>query len=87
MVKERLREQGVAVELDETAKQLLVERGFDPIYGARPLKRVIQRLMEDPLAEAVIAKRVKPGSLLRVFRKGDSLDFEELPAVAERPSS
>jgi ATP-dependent Clp protease ATP-binding subunit ClpC len=87
MVKERLREQGVVIELDATAKDLLVEKGFDLVYGARPLKRVIQRLVEDPLAEAVIAKRLKPGSLLRVFRKGDALEFEELPAVVERPSS
>ncbi|MBI2104304.1 MAG: ATP-dependent Clp protease ATP-binding subunit [Candidatus Omnitrophica bacterium] len=86
MVKERLREQGIQVEVDASAKALLVEKGFDPVYGARPLKRVIQRLLEDPLAEAVIAKRVKPGVVLRAVRKGEALDFEEQVA-AERPAA
>ena len=87
MVKERLREQGIVMELDGSAKELLIEKGFDPVYGARPLKRVIQRFLEDPLAEAVIAKRVKQGTILRAFRKGEGLDFEEQVAAAERPSS
>src|SRR3989338_8097221 len=86
MVKERLREQGINIEVDQTAKELLVQKGFDPVYGARPLKRVIQRFLEDPLAEAVIARRVKAGSALKVFRKGEALDFEE-QADAVRPSA
>jgi len=86
MVKERLREQGIAIDLDQTAKELLVEKGFDPVYGARPLKRVIQRLLEDPLAEAVIARRVKQGTMLRAVRKGEALEFEE-QAVAAKPAA
>jgi len=83
-VKERLREQGLTIELDESAKAFLVEKGFDPIYGARPLKRVIQRFLEDPLAEEVIARRFKPDSTIRVFRKGEQLEFEgELAAPRE----
>jgi len=77
MVKGRLREQGVEVELDQSAKELLVEKGFDQLYGARPLKRIIQRLLEDPLAEAMIAKRLKAGTMLRVSRKGEAMEFEE----------
>jgi ATP-dependent Clp protease ATP-binding subunit ClpC len=84
-VKERLREQGVNVELDQSAKDFLVEKGFDPVYGARPLKRVIQRFLEDPLAEEVIAKRFKPGATVRAFRKGDALELEG--ELAERPAS
>ena len=86
MVKERLREQGIDIELDQSAKELLVEKGFDQVYGARPLKRVIQRLLEDPLAEAVIARRLKPGGCLRAFRKGEALEFEE-HAPAERSAT
>ena len=86
LVKERLREQGITVELDESAKGFLVEKGFDPVYGARPLKRVIQRFLEDPLAEAVIAKRVKLGMTLRAFRKGEELEFEDQVPV-ERPAA
>jgi len=81
MVKERLREQEILVELDAAAKQLLVEKGFDLVYGARPLKRVIQRFLEDPLAEAVIAKRIKPGTTVLVTRKGEELVFEERASV------
>jgi ATP-dependent Clp protease ATP-binding subunit ClpA len=55
----------------------LVEKGFDSVFGARPLKRVIQRFIEDPLAEEVIARRIKPGTTMRVLRKGDALSFEE----------
>jgi len=86
MVQERLREQNISITLDASAKTLLVERGFDQVYGARPLKRVIQRLLEDPLAEGVIARRVKPGTLLRVFRKNDVLEFEE-QVPAERSAA
>jgi len=87
MVKERLREQGITVELDASAKALLVEKGFDPIYGARPLKRVIQRFLEDPLAEAVIARKVKPGIALHAFRKGEALEFDEQPVPAAPPAA
>jgi ATP-dependent Clp protease ATP-binding subunit ClpC len=86
-VKERLREQGITVELDETAKAFLVEKGFDPVFGARPLRRIIQRFLEDPLAEEVIARRIKSGSGLRAFRKGEALEFEEQTAPVERPAS
>ncbi len=84
---ERLREQGISVELDQAAKDLLVEKGFDPIYGARPLKRIIQRYLEDPLAEAVIARKVKSGSSLRAFRKDEALEFEEHVVTSDRPAS
>ena len=59
-----------------------MEKGFDQLYGARPLKRVIQRLLEDPLAEAMIAKRLKAGTMLRVVRKGEAMEFEDkVPAA------
>ncbi len=85
-VKERLREQQITVELDQSAKDFLVEKGFDQMYGARPLKRVIQRYLEDPLAEEVIARRFKPGTPIRAFRKDDRLEFEgELaPAISDK---
>ncbi|MFH0840166.1 MAG: ATP-dependent Clp protease ATP-binding subunit [Candidatus Omnitrophota bacterium] len=75
-VKKRLLEQNIDITLNEEAKTLLVEKGFDPIFGARPLKRTIQRLLEDPLAENIIAGKFKPGSAIKVVRKGDAFDFE-----------
>ncbi len=84
-VQERLREQGIVIELDHDAKEFIVEKGFDPTYGARPLRRVIQRYLEDPLAEEVISRRSKDGLAMRVTRKGDTLNFEH-QVPAERPA-
>jgi ATP-dependent Clp protease ATP-binding subunit ClpC len=53
-VNERLKDQRVLLELTPPAREFFVEKGFDPVYGARPLKRVIQRYLEDPMAEIII---------------------------------
>jgi len=86
-VTNRLREQEIVISVEDSAKEFLVEKGFDPVFGARPLKRVIQRFLEDPLAEEIIARRFKPGFPIRIFRKGDVLEFEGEPAtVREAPA-
>ena len=84
-ITDRLREQGVTIELDASAKEFLLEKGFDPIYGARPLRRVIQRFLEDPLSEELIAKRLKSGAALRATRKGEELRFEEATPAEQKP--
>ncbi|MBL0058353.1 MAG: ATP-dependent Clp protease ATP-binding subunit [Elusimicrobia bacterium] len=61
-VSKKIASQGLTVELTEEAKGFLVEKGFDPHYGARPLQRSIQRLLEDPLAEDILSKKVSPGT-------------------------
>jgi len=73
----RLKEKEIEVELSKSAMDLLIEKGFDPVYGARPLKRTIQRLLEDPLAEEIIAGNIKEGSRLKVDRKDDILAFKD----------
>ncbi|MFA5144607.1 MAG: ATP-dependent Clp protease ATP-binding subunit [Candidatus Omnitrophota bacterium] len=75
-VAERLREQNIGLEVSLEAKDLLIEKGFDPVFGARPLKRTIQRFLEDPLASEIISKKFKSGSLVKVSRKNDELLFE-----------
>jgi ATP-dependent Clp protease ATP-binding subunit ClpC len=75
-VAERLKEQNITLEISTEAKELLIEKGFDPVFGARPLKRTIQRFLEDPLAEEIISKRFKEGSLVKVARKNEGLVFE-----------
>ncbi len=70
-VQERLSEQKIKIALDQEAKDFLIDKGFDPVFGARPLKRTIQRYLEDPLAEAIIAKRVKEESEVKVGRIKD----------------
>ncbi len=73
---ERLKEQHISIEVTQEAKDFLVEKGFDPVFGARPLKRTIQRFLEDFLAQEIISKRFKEGSFIKVLRKGDELIFE-----------
>jgi ATP-dependent Clp protease ATP-binding subunit ClpC len=74
-VANRLKDQHITFELDSSAKELLIEKGFDPVFGARPLKRTIQRYIEDPLAQDLIANRFKEGSHIKVVRKRDELEF------------
>lgn len=71
-VRERLEENGIDLEVNEAAKKLIAEEGFDPAYGARPLKRAIQRLVEDQLAEEVIKGSLKEGdkALVTVDEEG-----------------
>jgi ATP-dependent Clp protease ATP-binding subunit ClpC len=68
----RLREQmathGTAIELTDEAKELLVDKGYDPSMGARPLRRAIQRFIEDPLADYVLGRELEPGSTILVGR-------------------
>ena len=72
----RLKEQGISMEVNREAKEFLVEKGFDPVFGARPLKRTIQRYLEDPLAQEIISKKYKEGSVIKVSRKNEELVFE-----------
>ncbi|MFH1621666.1 MAG: ATP-dependent Clp protease ATP-binding subunit [Candidatus Omnitrophota bacterium] len=72
---ERLKEQNITFELDKSAKELLIEKGFDPVFGARPLKRTIQRYLEDPLAQDLISAKFKEGSHIKMKRKRDELVF------------
>ena len=75
-VRERLKEQQIDLEVEQEAKDFLVEKGFDTVFGARPLKRTIQRFLEDPLASEIISKRFKEGSKVKVLRKNEELIFE-----------
>jgi ATP-dependent Clp protease ATP-binding subunit ClpC len=76
-VAERLKEHNISLEVNQEAKEFLVEKGFDPIFGARPLKRTIQRFLEDSLASEIIAKNFKDGSKVKVIRKNLELAFEQ----------
>ena len=69
----RLAERGVTVRLTDEAKAYVVENGYDPVYGARPLKRFIQRAVETPVARTLIAEDVPEGSTLEVYPEGAAL--------------
>jgi len=62
---------------------MLVEKGYDPAMGARPLRRAIQRLIEDPLADFVLGRSLAPGSTIVVKRKNEEeVDIEVIPPVS-----
>ena len=73
---ERLAGQQISFTADESATKLLAEKGYDPVYGARPLKRVIQRELETPLSRKIIAGEIKEGSEVKAKAKGDEIVFE-----------
>jgi ATP-dependent Clp protease ATP-binding subunit ClpC len=80
-VKEQMGEHETAIELTEEAKELLVEKGYDPAMGARPLRRAIQRFIEDPLADFVLGRSLKPGSTILVDRKEGSEEEVDISVI------
>jgi ATP-dependent Clp protease ATP-binding subunit ClpC len=70
---QRLKDRGIEISLSDEAMDFLMEKGYDPVYGARPLKRTIQRYVEDTLSEEIISGRFKEGSKITVVRRDDSL--------------
>jgi ATP-dependent Clp protease ATP-binding subunit ClpC len=83
MVKEvetRLVEHGVSITLTEAAKGWLADKGFDPVYGARPLRRAVQRFIENPLSRSIIAGEFKAGDEVVVDANGDGLTFSRAAA-------
>ena len=70
-----LAERRVTLQVDEKAKKWLADKGYDPAYGARPLKRVIQSELQNKLAERILQGDILDGSMVRVSVKGDGLDF------------
>jgi ATP-dependent Clp protease ATP-binding subunit ClpB len=81
-LRERLAERGIALELTDAAKEALAEAGWDPSYGARPLKRAIQRLVENPLAKALLEGRFAEGGAVRVDAAEGELVFETVEGAA-----
>jgi ATP-dependent Clp protease ATP-binding subunit ClpC len=70
-VDKRLRDRDMSIELTQTAKDLLATRGFDPVLGARPLRRTVQREIEDALAEKMLYGEVRPGQVIDVDVEGE----------------
>ncbi|MCF7733725.1 MAG: ATP-dependent Clp protease ATP-binding subunit [Akkermansiaceae bacterium] len=78
----RLEEKSITFVLTPEARTLLATKGFDPAYGARPMRRAVERYLEDPLAEALLRGDVRPGDFVNVSPKPDT---EELQFIANRP--
>jgi ATP-dependent Clp protease ATP-binding subunit ClpB len=81
-VEKLLEERKITLQLSPAAYTLLLEEGYDPAYGARPLRRTIQRLIQDPLALQILEGKVLPGDHIRVEREGnkDAMKFERVAA-------
>jgi len=75
-LQDRLSERSITLTLDEGAKALIGEAGFDPVYGARPLKRAIYEMIEDRVAEMILEDKIVEGSEVFISRDGDGLKFE-----------
>jgi ATP-dependent Clp protease ATP-binding subunit ClpB len=73
----------ITLELTMDAKNLLAEHGFDPVYGARPLKRVVQRSLQDPLAMQILEGRIHEGDhvIVDISEDGEGLSFSAVPAT------
>jgi ATP-dependent Clp protease ATP-binding subunit ClpC len=80
----RIEEVGYKIELADSAKEFLSEKGYDPNFGARPLARAIQKYLEDPLAEAIIGNSVAEGDVLEVKHAKDA---EELSIMVKKPKA
>lgn len=74
-LQKRLADHGIVIELTEKAKKWLGEQGFDPVYGARPLKRVIQKQLQDALAEKILAGEIADGANVKIDKKDNDLAF------------
>jgi ATP-dependent Clp protease ATP-binding subunit ClpB len=82
-LRKRLAERKITVSLSDGARDLLAERGYDPVFGARPLKRTIQRMVENPLAVEVLAGRFLEGDSVVVDTDGEALTFRKEAPVAQ----
>jgi len=83
---ERIRSKDVHVELDQTAQDFLIEKGYDPQYGARPMRRAVEKYVEDPLAEELLRGNVKAGDKIVAKQNGDKLIFETTNGAPPEPA-
>jgi ATP-dependent Clp protease ATP-binding subunit ClpB len=82
-LKKLLADRKIELQLDDSARKWLAEKGYDPAYGARPLKRVIQKQVQDPLAEKILSGEVRDGDVVKVTAGSDRLLFLPRHEAAE----
>jgi ATP-dependent Clp protease ATP-binding subunit ClpB len=78
-----LADRKIELELDGDAREWLADKGYDPVYGARPLKRVIQKFVQDPLAEQILGGHIPDGSTVKVTSGSDRLLFRIKGSMSE----
>ena len=82
-----LADRKLGLEVTPEAREYLAELGYDPVYGARPLKRVVQQRLQNPIALEVLEGHFPEGATIRVARRGDELTFTAAPGSSERPGA
>jgi ATP-dependent Clp protease ATP-binding subunit ClpB len=82
-LRKNLDERGITIELDDAARGLIIEEGYDPVYGARPLKRAIQSLIQNPLAVSLLKGDIRSGSTVRVSAADGAMKFTPVETSAE----
>ena len=86
-VVERIRAKDIKVHLDPSAVEFLIEKGYDPTYGARPMRRAVEKHLEDPLAEELLRSNIKQGDTLDVIAVGEHLTFKAHQAETSEPAA
>jgi ATP-dependent Clp protease ATP-binding subunit ClpC len=84
-IREQLESQGIGIELTREAKELVAKKGYDPTLGARPLRRAIQQLIEDPLSEKILWKEFRVGETIIVDAEGDNVVFRTVEGLEPPP--
>jgi hypothetical protein len=82
-LRQNLASRKMALEITDRAKALLADKGYDPVYGARPLKRTIQRLIQDPLAVKILEGEFTEGDRIKIDSVGDEMVFRHDGSVAD----
>ena len=80
---QRIKAKNILLILEESAKDFLIEKGYDPQYGARPMRRAVERYLEDPLAEELLRGNIKTHENIHVKRDGEKLAFVSQPSVSQ----
>ena len=82
-VNTRLSEKDISIDVTDKAKDLLAKEGYDPMYGARPLRRVIQKRIEDRLSEELLKRNISTGDVVLIDAHEDELTFNRKEITAE----
>jgi ATP-dependent Clp protease ATP-binding subunit ClpC len=81
-VRGQLMEKGIWLDISDAAKRLLGDKGYDPLFGARPLRRLIQNMVDDPLSEALLQGQFQPGETVLIDAEGEEIVFRSTALVS-----
>ena len=86
-VVQRIGTKAIKVVLDPSAVEFLIDKGYDPTYGARPMRRAVEKFLEDPLAEELLRGNIKAGNVLEVHAAGEKLEFKVIQPEHSQPAT